>query len=246
MSTLPVPTREMSPTEKGQLLWQYIVEDQPLAQVSPEEDTRILTLCKEQRKKRYRVIGLKGRTEHLQRVDFSGAQLDEAYLSHKNLAWALLRGTTFHGYMPGVDFHGADLSEAELTGNLECADFRGADLINADLEGANLFEATLKWADLTGANLEGVDLGGAQLHGAYLLYARGTPKSRWGCRIDSETFKRSKWSLPTLLMWQRAGAEIDDLARFPQQVQDWFRNMPPEGQGMSRSIKQFWSRLFSP
>ena len=68
---------------------------------------------------------------------------------------------------PEVDWHGCDLSHANLRGaDLTAADLSRAYLSRANLTGANLTGADLIDVDLTGADLTGVDLTGADLTGA--------------------------------------------------------------------------------
>jgi hypothetical protein len=82
----------------------------------------------------------------------------------------------------GLDMHGANLEEADLSGanlagvNLEHANLSEANLTGADLSGANLAEtnlikANLSGADLTGANLHWAILSKAKLSGAKLKEA---------------------------------------------------------------------------
>jgi uncharacterized protein YjbI with pentapeptide repeats len=116
-------------------------------------------------------------------------------------AGAKLIGANLNGRFEGVDFAGADLTnaifgprdpreEVLITPMMSLADanFKGAILIGADLsrdtlENANFADADLAHANLRGArlgganfgnaNLAGADLTGAETQGAYLKAARG-------------------------------------------------------------------------
>ncbi|MCK5583247.1 MAG: pentapeptide repeat-containing protein, partial [Elusimicrobiales bacterium] len=84
-------------------------------------------------------------------TDFSGA-----YLRGANLRWAYLKNANLRkAYMRGANFSGADLTLADLRGNLNGADLSGANLSGANLSGANLSDADFNGANLRGANLEG-------------------------------------------------------------------------------------------
>ena len=69
------------------------------------------------------------------------------------------------GWFPGTDLTGANLRDADLTGE---ADLTGADLTGADLTGADLGDANLTGANLTGAKLTGATLTSANFTGAIL------------------------------------------------------------------------------
>lgn len=78
-----------------------------------------------------------------QRVNFAGANLDDA-----NLAGLQLSHKNFNGAQAdGASFRGSELEDASL---------RGVSLRGACLEGANLMGADLAGADLTGADVAGV------------------------------------------------------------------------------------------
>lgn len=71
--------------------------------------------------------------------------------------------------LPNCDFHGWDLSEANLSyAYLRKANLSGCDLSNADLSYANLQGADLTNANLTGANLIKAKMNGTKLFGAIL------------------------------------------------------------------------------
>jgi uncharacterized protein YjbI with pentapeptide repeats len=113
------------------------------------------------------------------RLDASGIQLDNAYLSFTDLEGirmrqASLRGTHFWktnlngAYLKWSDLRGADLAEAHL----EKADLGETKLAGADLSKAYLAGARIVNADLTGAYLIGADLTGANLTNTNPLLAK--------------------------------------------------------------------------
>ena len=78
----------------------------------------------------------------LQGCDFSGANLQLAFLLNADLRGANLRGARLiYADLSGADLSGADLSFADLT---------GVDFINANLSGANLSGANFERANLNG------------------------------------------------------------------------------------------------
>ena len=100
---------------------------------------------------------------HLDKADFTGAQLQNAVL-----AFAELREAKFNCDRDGKQRRCAQLPGADLIG----AQLPGADLSGAELQGADLGFAQLPGAGLYGAQLQGADLDGAQLQGAYLTLAQ--------------------------------------------------------------------------
>lgn len=89
------------------------------------------------------------------RADLSNAKISGAYLSHRNLAWALLENMD----ATGSDLSGSILIRAAMCNSkLEKVDFMYANLSSADLEGSILVDADLSEADLSGANLRNVRL----------------------------------------------------------------------------------------
>jgi uncharacterized protein YjbI with pentapeptide repeats len=94
----------------------------------------------------------------LDRIDLTGAGLNELYLNYAYLRGAFL----IEAYLNGAFLEGASLSGAFLEG----AELRGATLINADLR-----ETDLSGTDLRGADLSGADLSQAILHEANLSAA---------------------------------------------------------------------------
>lgn len=105
-----------------------------------------------------------------ERADFSGVNLQEAFLMGATLERANLRRANFRGaYLKGANLMGANFERANLKETtLEKANLRGADLREADLWGANLGGATLR-----GAYLEGADLIGAILEDADIVSFQG-------------------------------------------------------------------------
>jgi uncharacterized protein YjbI with pentapeptide repeats len=99
----------------------------------------------------------------LNKVNFSGAWLNEADLGMANLNGANLNGA----HLIEVDLAWSDLSSAVLT----YADLYGADLSWAKLNKAVLNDAILSWAKLSDTILREADLSGAHLKGVVLSYA---------------------------------------------------------------------------
>ena len=129
---------------------------------------------------------------HLDGAQFSGASLQNAYLTESDLSEADFSQANLQGtklarvnlananltmsnlrkaaldltYAYKADFTGADLSEAELGGiNLIKANLEGAILRNAFISKSTVF---VQKANLSGANLTGADLTEANLEGAIL------------------------------------------------------------------------------
>lgn len=86
-------------------------------------------------------------------IDFSGAQLEKAFLRKINLPFSNLTG--------------ADLNNSQLNG----ADLRFANLKDAKLRGADLRDARLDFANLSNADLTDANLKGATFDGAILFYS---------------------------------------------------------------------------
>jgi len=93
--------------------------------------------------------------QEVDRIDLSGANLEQANLSNADLSKANLSGTIMSN---------ADLSKANLSGAI----LSNADLSNADLHDANLSDAILSNADLFDADLSNADLSDAGLSDANL------------------------------------------------------------------------------
>lgn len=106
----------------------------------------------------------------LPKVDFHGAQLEDAYFSlarlqGATLAEARLQGAVFEeAQLQGASLRGAQLQGALLNG----AHLQGASLFRAQLQGARLIAAHLQGAVLSSAQLQGAALDGAELQGAAL------------------------------------------------------------------------------
>jgi uncharacterized protein YjbI with pentapeptide repeats len=88
-----------------------------------------------------------------------------------------------------TDLGGADLSMADLRGNLQDADLRKADLRGANLMGANMI----------GCNLEGASLKGAIMTCAHLSHARvrGMIDVHGNKKVDSEIEPRVRKAKPS-------------------------------------------------
>jgi uncharacterized protein YjbI with pentapeptide repeats len=105
----------------------------------------------------------------LERTVLNAVGLNEADLSHANLTGADFTDSR----LEGADFsyscmHGANLRYCKAEGAIFIkSDLTGADLSMADLRG-NLQDAILKKADLRGANLMGANMIGCNLEGASL------------------------------------------------------------------------------
>lgn len=101
-----------------------------------------------------------------------------------DLSSTALRGVKFPDGPDEIPFHGADLSNADLSGSsMPNADLREASLIRANLSGAALTGSRLDRADLTNANLTDADLHGSHLKNAGLEGANLT-----GASLCSEVF----------------------------------------------------------
>jgi uncharacterized protein YjbI with pentapeptide repeats len=116
----------------------------------------------------------------LMRADLSGvclragllhaAEFSDAVLSRADLRAAQLPNAHLERVVAtGAQFRAANLRSSWLTaGQLQQANFAGADLSSADLTGANLSGANLSGANLTGARLAGANLTSAILDDANL------------------------------------------------------------------------------
>jgi uncharacterized protein YjbI with pentapeptide repeats len=138
-----------------------------------------------------RLNGLRFST-HLERVDFSGAFLQDANMDHANLEGANFRGANLHNAKLARHWDKGHGVEIVCSATLSAADFEGAmmdninleqiHLIDTNLNGADLSKAWLKltrfepgllsFAKLTNACLEQAWLRGANLSGAVLTHAR--------------------------------------------------------------------------
>lgn len=115
---------------------------------------------------------LKERLAHqdgsLEKLEWTGAQLDAALLSSCRLAFAGFNDASLTGaYFGYSDLRSATFNNA----NLRDAHFREAILASAsfagaDLQGANFSRAGLQGASFAGANLNGANLWSADLRGA--------------------------------------------------------------------------------
>jgi hypothetical protein len=93
-----------------------------------------------------------------EKLDATGAQLDNAYLSKTDLRKIRLREASLRG----AHFWESQLQEAFL----KHSDLKDAFLVRAHLEGADLGDVNLVNANLKGAHLEGAHLRDADLEGA--------------------------------------------------------------------------------
>ena len=89
-------------------------------------------------------------------ANLKGANFEGARFEHVSFLSANLEKTSFKG----VDL--------EHTGYYREVDFRGANLQEADLSGANLRDVNFQRADLRGANIKGTQFGSAEFQGANL------------------------------------------------------------------------------
>jgi uncharacterized protein YjbI with pentapeptide repeats len=115
----------------------------------------------------------------------------------KRNARALLRKLQSHGLAPGVrfrDFAGEDLRGQVFTAadDLAGADLHGADLSDARLTGLDLTGADLSGCRLTGAQLDRCSLTGADLTGAHLDRASLIGADLRGARLDGTTWQRAR------------------------------------------------------
>jgi uncharacterized protein YjbI with pentapeptide repeats len=139
----------------------------------------------------------------LTKVDFTGANLQDALLVNAQLQGASLRnsqlqgaqlnfaqllgGTLASAKLQGASLQGADLQGAALSG----AHLQGADLGDAKLQGASLEDAQLQGASLLNAQLQGTWLLGAQLQGAGLSNARLQGASLEGAALEATDLSRT-------------------------------------------------------
>ncbi|MCX6213747.1 pentapeptide repeat-containing protein [Spirosoma sp.] len=131
--------------------------------------------------------GLKLVQVHLvgtRRMDLTGASLTKALVTAGRM-WADLRGSTLTDLAAsGVDWHGSQLADCQLTGarvtgsnfqsvsfcrsNLEKAHFLDCQLQMSYLSWCHLHQASLKGSDLSGCDLRYTDLTGCDVRGTYL------------------------------------------------------------------------------
>ena len=123
------------------------------------------------------------------KVDFEGAQLQDASFNLTQLQSASLKGAELQGASLNVArLQGASLDGAHLEGaSLRDALLQGASLNSARLEGALLSSAQLQAASLNGAQLQGASLGFAQLQGAWLFGAELQGASLYAAQLEGAT-----------------------------------------------------------
>jgi uncharacterized protein YjbI with pentapeptide repeats len=110
----------------------------------------------------------------LPKVDFEGAQFQDASLSEAHLEGSTLEHAQLQvAYLSSAHLQGVSLRNAQLQGAwLAFAQLQGASLIGAELQGASLDVAQLQGASLDVAQLQGASLKWAQLQGASLDSAK--------------------------------------------------------------------------
>jgi uncharacterized protein YjbI with pentapeptide repeats len=110
----------------------------------------------------------------LPKVDFEGAQLQDASLEGARLQGASFDSAQLQGaWLSGAQLQGASLKDAQLQGApLKDAQLQGASLDGVQLQGASLNSAWLQGASLDGAQLQGASLNWALLQGASLAGAQ--------------------------------------------------------------------------
>jgi uncharacterized protein YjbI with pentapeptide repeats len=82
-----------------------------------------------------------------------------------------------------ADLRNAKLSDADFTGSLIVADFRGADLRNVNFSNANVKTCDFRGADLSGAQFGGAVLDGAQFDGANMNHTSFEGAFIQGCEL---------------------------------------------------------------
>lgn len=145
-------------------------------------------------------------------ANLSGANLTKANLSKASLLSADLNGAN----LLGADLTSTLIMEADLVdAKLWDAHLVDTDLRNSSLADASMVGARLDGVDFTGANLRGLDLSNATLSNVRVVASPTVLKSALGCRIDYDTYVRSKWTPDDLAAWVDAGAELIERERFP-------------------------------
>jgi uncharacterized protein YjbI with pentapeptide repeats len=158
---------------------------------------------------------------NLRKVDFTGAQLDNALLSRADL-----RGARFHCASTGlrmglsnkkgfafkcVSLRGAALDFAQLQGTLLVgAQLQGASFEEAQLQGASLDRAHLQGASLDRAHLQGASLDNAQLQGASLDNAQLQGASLDNAQLQGASLDNAQLQGASLDNAQLQGASLDN------------------------------------
>ncbi|WP_071880833.1 pentapeptide repeat-containing protein [Geitlerinema sp. PCC 7407] len=129
------------------------------------------------------------RSHFIGQIDFSKADLRDAYLSSADLTKVKLKDAKLdRAYLPHADLSHADLSHANLSGaNLSGANLSEAKLIGSDLTGANLTRTILSKTNFTGADLSNVNLSKAQCSATIFSKATLTGSCLQDWILDTET-----------------------------------------------------------
>ncbi|MFD9223433.1 pentapeptide repeat-containing protein [Streptomyces sp. NPDC060064] len=101
-------------------------------------------------------------------------------------------------HLAGVDLNTSLLGKPGRCANLELVNFRGADLTSADLTGVLMHEATLQGTNLSKANMRGADLTEATLIGTKLKDARLFDADLTGVFISGATLANADLGLAAL------------------------------------------------
>ncbi len=167
----------------------------------------------------------------LPKVDFTGAQLQGAFLYEAQLQGAFLyhaqlqgaslvaarlQGASLKGaQLQGASLDGAQLQEASLVdtqlqgASLNCAPLPGANIDCVQLQGASLLYAQLQGASLYGAQLEGASLEGAQLQGAWLLDTQLEGASLVGAQLQGASLVGAQLQGASFVGAQLQGASFE-------------------------------------
>jgi len=142
------------------------------------------------------------RTRHcLNKVQLSGACLNQVFLAEADLAQANLSGAE----LMGINLADANLSNADLSwSSLVGANLAGAELAGASLQGADLSGANLQGANFTSTNLTNACLFEAQLDADAYNFARNS-----GATFSQEEFWSYKQSLVKLKLFRASDAFSD-------------------------------------
>ncbi len=139
---------------------------------------------------------------------FGYANFTRAYLDNVNLT-----GIT-PGILPstasGTFFDGATaVNGTKISGNLQWAQFLGADMSGVDFSGANLANANFDSADVSGANFTGANLTGAQMDAANASGANFSGANLTNANLDSANMSNVVLDGATLRGTQMTGASLD-------------------------------------
>lgn len=168
------------------------------------------------------------------RADMRGCKIENADLENADLDSADLRAGglaeegAFSGKENNVNFRGADLAGARLSGTLAVhADFSDAIMSKVDLSGADLSNAQFEGADLTEAEIKGARFGGANMRSAILT------------GVELEEIRKSGVSLDETITDENVGDSLEKLdAPLPQKIREhraWVSSMGKEGRQLDLS-----------